>query len=137
MARLRTFFDAYADALTTANLDGIASAYAEQFMVTGPGFQLPLANDAQFRGGLEQAANFYRQIGVDVIEVKNYLEAELGTGYWLTKVEWELLDADLNTILSFDTTYFVEAGSKGPKIVLFINHNEQQRMKEKGLMPNE
>lgn len=133
MARLRTFFDAYANALSTADIDGIADAYAGQFMAAGPSFQMPLTNDAQFRRGLEQAAKVYRQIGVDVVEVKNYLEAELGTGYWLTKVEWELLDEDLNTIITFDTTYFVEGVTKA-KIVLFINHNEQQRLQDAGLI---
>src|SRR5688500_14962827 len=92
MARLRKFFDAYADALSSADIEGIAYAYAEQFMATGPGFRMSMNNDAQFRAGLAQAANFYKQIGVDVIEIKTYLEAELGSNFWLTKIEWELLD---------------------------------------------
>jgi hypothetical protein len=135
MARLRNFFDDYAQALGDADTEGIAEAYAEQFMATGPGFSMSMNNDAQFRAGLAQTAQFYRQIGVDTIELKNYLEAELGSGFWLTKIEWELLDEDLNTLLTFDNTYMVEAGSGEPKIVLFIAHNEHQRMQEKGFIP--
>jgi hypothetical protein len=135
MARLRKFFDQYADALSASNVEGIAQAYAEQFMATGPGFRMSMNNDAQFRAGLGQAAQFYKQIGVDVIEAKNYLEAELGSNFWLTKIEWELLDKDLNGILTFDNTYMVEVRGDEPKIILFITHNEQQRMQEKGLMP--
>ena len=96
-----------------------------------------LTNDEQFRAELRQAASVYQQIGVDVIEIKNYLEADLGTGFWLTKMEWELLDEDLNTILLFDNTYLVEASDDEPKIVLFIAHNEQERMQEKGLLANQ
>jgi hypothetical protein len=136
MAQLRKFFDEYADALSSADIEEITTAYAEQFMATGPGFRMSMNNDAQFRAGLTQAAGFYKQIGMDVTEIKNYLEAELGSGYWLTKIEWELLDEDLNTILTFDNTYLVEMGSDEPKIVLFIAHNEQTRMQEKGLIPS-
>jgi hypothetical protein len=137
MARLRQFFDDYATALSSADVEGIAEAYAEQFMATGPGFYVANQNDEQFRQGLAQAAQFYRQIGVDAIEIKNYLEADLGSSFWLTKIEWELLDEDLNTMLTFDNTYLVEAGDDKPKIVLFIAHNEQQRMQEKGIMPSD
>jgi hypothetical protein len=47
-----------------------------------------------------------------------------------------LLDEDLNGILTFDNTYLVEGGNDEPKIVLFIAHNEQQRMQEMGLLPD-
>src|SRR3954463_13316716 len=136
MARLRKFFDQYAEALSVTEIDAIAQAYAEQFMATGPGFSMSMENNRQFHAGLAQTALFYRQIGVDVVEVKNYLEAELGSGFWLTKVEWELLDEDLNTIVTFDNTYMVEADEGQPKIVLFIAHNEHERMQEKGLLPD-
>ena len=135
MAKLRSFFDHYAEALGTAAIEEIARAYADQFMATGPGFSMGLENDRKFRAGLAQTAQFYRQLGVDVVEVKNYLEAELGSGFWLTKVEWELLDEDLNTIVTFDNTYLVEADEGEAKIVLYIAHNEHQRMQEKGLIP--
>lgn len=137
MAQLRTFFDNYADALTNANIEGIANAFAKEFMATGPDFRKSMANDQHFRAGLAEAANFYKRIGVDVVEVKNYLEAELGTGYWLTKIEWELLDEDLNTILTFDNSYLVEAARGKPQIILFISHNEQERMQDMGLLPED
>lgn len=135
MAQLRQFFDAYAEALGQGNIDGIAAAYAEQFMATGPGLHRSMSNDDAFRAGLAQTIQLYQQIGVDIVEVKTYLEAELGTGYWLTKVEWELLDKDLNTLVTFDNTYMVEAGTdaeQGAKIVLFIAHNETARLQAMG-----
>lgn len=135
MAQLRQFFEQYAEALGQAEIPTIASAYAEQFMATGPGYRKSLDNDERFRAGLEQATGFYKEIGVDVVEIKNYLEAELGSGFWLTKIEWELLDEDLNTIALFDYTYLVDANGGEPKIILLIAHNEQQRMPEKGLIP--
>ncbi len=137
MARLREFFDDYATALSDADIEGIVWAYAEQFMATGPGLRMSMTNDAQFSARLAQFAQFYRQIGVDVVEAKNYLEADLGSGFWLTKIEWELLDEDLNTLLTFDNTYMVEAGNDEPKIILVIAHNEQQRMQEKGFHPSQ
>jgi hypothetical protein len=133
MARLRKFFDEYAEALSSADIEGIAEAYAEQFMTSGPGFRMCMNNDEKFQTGLAQAANFYKQIGVDVIEIKTYLEAELGSNFWLTKIEWELMDEDLNSMLTFDNTYMVNAGDGEPKIVFFIGHNEQERMQAKGL----
>ena len=137
MAQLRQFFDDYAEALGAADLEGMAEAYAEQFMAVGPGFRMSMNNDAQFQAGLAQTVHLYKRIGVDVVEVKNYLEAELGSGFWLTKVEWELLDEDLYTIVTFDNTYMVDDGSSTdgePKIVLYITHNEHERMHEKGLL---
>jgi glutathionyl-hydroquinone reductase len=138
MARLRQFFDAYAEALSQGNIESIAAAYAEQFMATGPGMRRSMDNDETFRAGLAQAAQLYKQIGVDVVEVKTYLEAELSSGYWLVKIEWELLDEDLNTLVTFDNTYLVEAGAdseSGAKVVLFIAHNETARLQAMGLIP--
>ena len=135
MAQLRQFFDAYAEALGQANIEEIAAAYAEQFMATGPGMHQSINNDELFRAGLAQAAQLYNQIGVDVVEIKTYLEAELGSGFWLTKIEWELLDADLNTLVTFDNTYLVESNAEGAQIVLFIAHNEHARMQAMGLLP--
>jgi hypothetical protein len=147
MARLRQFFDDYAAALgqathsqaasSKAAIEDIASAYAEQFMATGPGLRMSMNNDEHFRAGLAQAAQLYRRLGVDVVEVKNYLEAELGEGFWLTKVEWELLDEDLNTIVTFDNTYMVETDGSAPKILLFISHNEHERMQDMGLLDSD
>lgn len=134
MAQLRQFFDDYAEALGSANLDDIADAYAEQFMATGPGLRTSMGNDEQFRTKLAQTAQFYKRIGVDVVEVKNYLEAELGSGFWLTKVEWELLDEDLNTLVTFDSTYVVDTSGSLGKIVLYITHNEHERMQDMGLI---
>ena len=137
MAQLRPFFDTYAEALTQGNIETIAAAYADQFMATGPNLRRSMNNDDTFRAGLAQAAQLYRQIGVDVVEVKTYLEAELGSGFWLVKIEWELLDEDLNTLVTFDNTYLVEAGAEresGAKIVLFIAHNETARLQAMGLI---
>jgi hypothetical protein len=139
MARLRQFFDAYADALNQADIEGMARAYAEQFMTAGPNARASMNNDQNFRAALAESVALYKQIGVDVVEVKNYLEAELGSGFWLTKIEWELLDEDLNTIVVFDNTYIVEIEGKeeedAPLILLSVAHNEHQRMEEKGLLP--
>jgi hypothetical protein len=135
MARLRPFFEEYASALSESNIESIARAYAEQFMATGPGYHMSLSNDEQFRAELAQTAQFYQQIGVDVVEIKNYLEAALDSGFWLVKIEWELLDKDLNTLVTFDTTYVIDAGRNVPKILLYIAHNEQERMQDAGLIP--
>jgi hypothetical protein len=134
MARLRQFFDDYATALGEADVESLAAAYAEHFMATGPGFRMGMDNDEQFRAGLARSVQFYKRIGMDVVEVKTYLEAELGAGFWLTKVEWELLDEDLNTLVTYDNTYMVEATGDGAKILLFINHNEHERMQDMGLL---
>lgn len=136
MARLRKFFDQYAEALSSGDVAGIAHAYAQQFMASGPGLRTCMNNDEKFQAGLAQSADFYKQIGVDVIEVKTYLEAEIGSNIWLTKIEWELLDEDLNSMLTFDNTYMVDAGDGEPKIVFFIGHNEQERLQAMGLIPS-
>lgn len=134
MAQLRTFFDAYADALTQKDTERVAALFAEEFMATGVGAPRSLRNDTSWRDQLAQDAQRYRQIGVDVVEVKNYLEAEIGSGFWLTKVEWELLDEDLNTLAIFDSTYLVDAGGDAPKIVFVIDHNRNERLQDAGLV---
>jgi hypothetical protein len=134
MAQLRTFFDTYADALTQKDTERVAALFAKEFMATGMGATHSTRNDASLRAQLAQDAQRYRQIGVDAVEVKNYLEAELGSGFWLTKVEWELLDEDLNTLAIFDSTYLVDAGGDAPKIVFVIEHNQHERLQDAGLV---
>lgn len=140
MAQLRQFFEEYATALSSSDIEAIAGAYADQFIATGPGFRTTGQNDNQFRHGLRQAAHFYRQTGMRAIAIKNYLEAELGSNFWLVKIEWKLVGEDDSEIVTFDNTYFVENAdpedvNSKPQIILFVAHNEQQRMQEKGLIP--
>ena len=134
MEHLRVFFDQYAAALSAADAQTIAAAYADQFLAAGPGFHHCMQNDAHFLASLESAGRRYRRIGMHIIAPRAYTETPLDRELTLIRIEWQLLRADGSELVSFAVTYVVQAVDGAPKIIFSIAHNEQQRMREKGLI---
>ena len=62
-------------------------------------------------------------------------ESALDSHFYLVQIEWKLIRENGSELVDFDNTYLVRVIDGIPKIALLIAHNEQQRMREKGLLP--
>lgn len=135
MKHLRAFFNRYEAALNDADPEQIAQLYTDQFIATSPDYCMCNRNDDEFRDVLASTAHIYRQMGMRSIQIHTYVESPLDSHFYLVQVDWKLFREDGSELVAFDNTYLVRVINGIPKIALFIAHNEQQRLREKGLVP--
>lgn len=131
---LRRFFENYAAAAGMSNYHHMAEAFAEHFIAAGPKIRAATANDALFRATLVEAGKFYKQHGIRILKINNYEETLIDLDLMLVKIEWQALGEDGAERVMYDTSYIVQTIDSVPKIVLMYSHNEQSRLREKGLI---
>lgn len=132
MSKVASFFDQYRMALVTSNVKAIASAYADNFLVSGDMGQRYMKNGRAFRAMLKKSARFYQQMGVHNIKVTKFNCSVLDKHHAGVEVEWQLLDMNGQEIIRHDVSYIIFVGHKGIHIIFFISHNEEERWHEKG-----
>jgi hypothetical protein len=129
---MQAFFTNYASAVTLGHSKTIASFYAPTFMMESPTERRALKNGFTFKMILKAAHKYYRKRGIMQLKITKLLKADLGDLYKIAQVEWQALRADGSEVLRYDVTYVI-AMHPLPKIVFFISHNEQERLKARGL----
>jgi hypothetical protein len=130
----RAFFDHYEAAYNPPNLKAIAAAYAENFMMSSPEGTGANHNGPQFLEGLQRVSNFYRKLGVTALRIADYEEMALDAQHALVQVTWSARGENGQEIVAFDMSYVVGQPKGQPAILMFISHNETERLKQKGLM---
>jgi len=130
---LKEFFSRYESAFNAFDSDAIANAFADSCIITTPEDVLLVRNDGQLRTILNRITSRYKAIGVKSVKVASLTEMQLDPSHSLAKVTWDLLREDGTEIVSFDVTYLVRMTEDGSAIILLMPHNEEQRLREKGL----
>lgn len=130
MSDTREFFARYAAALSTSNIDDITKYYNSSFIMSSAFGTLSVDNDDKFRSNLEHSSGFYKQIGMESMDIAKYKESMLDASHTLVQIEWLMRRKDSHTSVYFDVTYVVSKDL----ILFFIAHNEQERLKEAGLI---
>jgi hypothetical protein len=132
-AKLKPFFSAYADAMSAGDFDRIAACYAPRFMMEAPEGSRALKNNWLFRAMLRMGRRFYSKHGIARLKLADVSTQPLGDHYWLAQVEWRALRANGDEAVRYDVSYVVRTDREAA-IVFFVSHNEQQRMKARGLL---
>jgi hypothetical protein len=130
---LKDFFSRYESAFTSSNVGAIAKVFADMCLITTPEEVLLVRNDNELRTILNGISSRYRAIGVRSVKIASFTEIELDPYHALAKVQWSLHRNDGTEIVSFDVTYPARMTEDGPEIILLIPHNEEERLREKGL----
>ncbi|WP_135556151.1 Cif family virulence factor [Paenibacillus cymbidii] len=129
---VQELFDRYERALEAGDIEGVAAAYGQQALMSGPDGVYYIENNDGFREALRQASSFYKSIGVASIGRRKFTEAPLGDDHMLVKVNWKLEFATGDPV-DFDMTYVVRCNPGGePHFVFLIAHNEEERLRESG-----
>ncbi len=134
--QFRAFFDTYEAAYNPPNLQAIAGAFAEDFIMTSAEGCGSNHNGPRFVQELQQVGDFYRQIGMRGLRIVSYAETLLDERHALVKITWSMRDRKGDEIIRFDISYVVGTPERKPAILLFISHNETERLMQKGLMPD-
>ena len=109
-------------------------------MGAGPTGVMCGSNDQAFRTAISQRKEFFQQIGFKAAKVLDVVETPIDELYTMAKVHWQMaFEKDPGNLLEFRffITYFLFDPGSGPKVVFYISHDdEQQVMKEAGLIPS-
>lgn len=134
MSKLATFFEHYRVALAESDINAIARAYADKFLVSGPTGQRYTKNNRAFRSMLKMSTRFYQRAGVETVRVTRFDCSVLDKHHAGVQVEWQLLDGNGQELIRHDVSYIVFVDHKGIRIIFFVSHNEEDRWREKGYL---
>ncbi len=135
MEHLRAFFNRYEAAFNAVDPEALAQMYTDQLLMASLDYCTCSQNNDEFRNILASTAHIYCDGGMRAIRIHNYTESPLDDHFYLVQIEWKLFRMDGGELMTFDNTYLVRVVDGIPKIAFLIAHNEQQRMRESGLLP--
>jgi len=134
MSNLDKFFTAYEEAFSAPDTDAIARAYAPSFMMSSPTNVSCITNDHRFRSVLMQAAAFYPGIGMHSARILMKSEIRIDDIHTMIDTEWGLYRGDGSELVRYNVAYMVRIGETLPEIVFVIARNEEERLRERGLI---
>ncbi|WP_439601283.1 hypothetical protein [Devosia sp.] len=142
---VKRFFEAYAkrsnDALQNPpveDVDGTVASFAPYLVESSPQGVMGGANDAEFRKLIGQGFAKYREVGGTAMRVTGVKVTELDEVNAMAIVDWEFdykrkTDGKTGTV-GFTNRYFLNLAGAAPKIFAYITPDEQQAMKDHGLI---
>jgi hypothetical protein len=113
-----------------------ANLYANEFIAAAPSGSAVYKNDNQFLEWLNQVYDFNEKTGMESIQVISVHENPITNQYSLATVEWGAkYKKTEGELICFEITYLLQFLENQPKILAYIDHEDQQKvMKERGLI---
>jgi len=133
---LSNLFEQYQKAFDKLDLNSITDFYADDFMSAGPKGVIA-RNKEEFAEKAGQAAAFYRSVGQKSARIISKRVMPICDRYNMVVIRWGIMFEKTDSrLIEFDISYIVYDTANGPKIILFISHeDEEEAMKKLGLRP--
>ncbi len=133
---IKKLFEEYEKAFRELDIQKNAEFFADAFISAGPRGAIAQSK-TEFLTKAKQASDFYKSVGQESAKLISADEMPVSDNYSLVKVHWGVkFRKTKDRLIEFDVSYLVQKTGSEPKIILFIAHqDEQQAMKELGLMP--
>jgi hypothetical protein len=139
MTKIKDFFAAYERGVNNFDPDLISSQFMEVFMGADPNGVFCHRNDQSLRDAVTQRRAVYMQMGFKSGELLGISSTELDARYTLAKVHWRMVfekERGRTQAFRFFITYILFDGPEGLRIVLFIAHDDEEKvLREAGLLP--
>lgn len=121
----------------TVNIERTVKAFANCFVEASPAGIICGKNDDEFRKRIPQGYEFYKSIGTQSMKIRSKETTQLDDLHNMTKVYWTAnyrkKDGKEEDI-DFSVIYFTQIQKGEPKIFAYITGDEQQVLKERGLI---
>ena len=141
---IRALFDAYGkranDALQDPpreDVDGLVDSFAPYFVESSPKGVMGGANDEKFRAMIPKAYAHYRAVGGKNMTIKGIKVIELDHCHAVADVDWDFAYTDKSGKsghVTFTNFYCVTTAGEKPKIFAYVTPDEDQAMKDHGLL---
>ena len=142
--KIRALFDAYGkranDALQDPpreDVDGLVDSFAPYFVESSPKGVMGGANDEKFRAMIPKGYAHYRAVGGKNMTIKGIKVIELDHCHAVAEVDWDFAYTDKSGKsghVTFTNFYCVTTAGEKPKIFAYVTPDEQQAMKDHGLV---
>ena len=138
------FFNRYEarfnDALTGGqpDIEETATSFAESFVEASPAGIIVGKNDEKFQESLSKGWNFYKDIGVQSIDILSTQTTILDNLHAIVRVHWNCVFVRKNDSqgeVAFNVFYLLQKQEENLKIFAYVTGDEQQVLKEEGLIP--
>lgn len=142
--KIDAFFDAYARRFQNVldgdkvDLDATINAFAQCFIEASPLGVICGQNDDEFKKSLQNGYDFYKNIGTQTMKIIDKEITLLDDFHALVKVHWLATYIKKNQAslpIDFNVFYLIQYLHGEPKIFAYITGDEQQVLKDNGLIP--
>ncbi|MFC3706013.1 nuclear transport factor 2 family protein [Devosia honganensis] len=121
----------------TIDMDEIASLYAAEFIASAPMGVRAGRNDAEFRQVMEQGYAHYRTIGTRRMSIRELRLSPIDALHCIAHVGWTAVyarqdEADIS--IDFEVHYLVRMQDAEPKVFGWVSGDEQQLLKQYGIV---
>lgn len=119
------------------DVDGVVNSFAECFVEASPRGVLCSHNDRKFRKAIPKGYEFYKRIGIISMNIISKEMTILNELHAIVKVHWKSIYRKKEAapgVIEFDVYYLLQLQQDQPKIFAYIAGDEQQALKEHGLI---
>jgi hypothetical protein len=132
---IKNFFEKYSSVSLQTNLENHADLYANEFIAAGPSGSAAFKNDGKLLDWLKQVHDFNKKIGMESVQVMSVQSSPIGITYSFATVEWGAkFKKTGEEVIHFETSYLLQFVENEPKMLAYIDHEDQhQVMKKRGI----
>jgi len=120
------------------DVDETVNSFASHFIEASPSGVTAGKNDRKFRKSISQGWQFYKNIGIISMDILSTQITILDNLHAITKVHWNSSFMRKNKTkgdIAFDVYYLIQKAGDDIRIFAYITGDEQQALKEEGLIP--
>ncbi len=120
------------------DVEASAAAFAPCFIEASPRGVICGNNDDQFSAMIPRGTDFYRGIGTTVMNVRSTEITSMDAHHDMVRVFWNSQHVKKDgtpVLIDFDVIYLLEDTTGQPKIFGYVTGDEQQVLRESGLIP--
>jgi hypothetical protein len=120
------------------DIDGTVDSFSSHFIEASPLGVMAGKNDEQFRDAIRQGWASYRQMGILSMEILSKQITILDDYHAMVKIHWNSNFVRKNNTpgeIDFDVFYLVQKKDDRVQIFAYITGDEQQALKDQGLIP--
>lgn len=142
---IENFFSRYESRFNNAlagaepDIDSTVNSFAEYFIEASPAGIVAGENNQQFRKMIAKGWKFYQKIGIHSMHILSNEVTILDPLHAIAKIHWNssFVRPDKSSgDVEFNVFYIVQKKDDDLKIFAYITGDEQQALKDEGLIPN-
>jgi hypothetical protein len=134
--KIEGLFRTYERALDQLNIEAVAALYDDRFISAGPKRSIVQTRN-HLKSEAKKAGEIYKKMGQTRAKILSKKITEISNDYAIVTVHWGITFQKTGPKpVQFDVSYLIRQIGDDTKVILLISHDDQEEtMKNKGLMP--
>jgi ketosteroid isomerase-like protein len=124
--QIQAFFDSFATASDTLDVDRLAELFAETFLAADPAGARPVPRQA-FLQALPRRAELFAAAGITRIVLADLQVQALDDTYVLARTEWRAERAGASPPVRLSSTFILRREADRLQVVCYLNHQDLAR----------